>query len=411
MEPAETHCSQQVAVNDSSKDFSGEVTTSLLSGMKSGESDIEANRTVEGARPLSTKTGQVQGNVLMSSAPLKIPADSCSKSRCACIKKVVLASVVILGLVACLLLLPRTDKEPTKVVSEIEELDVTLDHEKTIERTGGLVGGNAATGPSWTQGDMEPPQGEKDMGGWTAAVYTEEQQTRLGVTETGEKVTEVEVEASEMVVGRQGGLGPAWTHGEMEAPEGEKDMGGWTAAVYTEEQQTRLGVTEMGEKVTEVEVEAAESSDETGARTSEEVEGEEVKGEEVEAEICADSPMQHCRMMCREVVMCPLNYCKMRQGHCCDFQCQPITPSEDENEVSTVMTQEIEEVEEQQTQEHGSQEEGLDESEASSYEPVATQRPMYCMSMAIRRCQDGSVTHPNPALNCRHDPCPEDAAP
>eukprot|EP00239_Pterosperma_sp_CCMP1384_P008171 CAMPEP_0197845036 /NCGR_PEP_ID=MMETSP1438-20131217/1990_1 /TAXON_ID=1461541 /ORGANISM="Pterosperma sp., Strain CCMP1384" /LENGTH=350 /DNA_ID=CAMNT_0043456121 /DNA_START=206 /DNA_END=1258 /DNA_ORIENTATION=- len=350
MEPAETHCSQQVAVNDSSKDFSGEVTTSLLSGMKSGESDIEANRTVEGARPLSTKTGQVQGNVLMSSAPLKIPADSCSKSRCACIKKVVLASVVILGLVACLLLLPRTDKEPTKVVSEIEELDVTLDHEKTIERTGGLVGGNAATGPSWTQGDMEPPQGEKDMGGWTAAVYTEEQQTRLGVTETGEKVTEVEVEASE-------------------------------------------------------------SSDETGARTSEEVEGEEVKGEEVEAEICADSPMQHCRMMCREVVMCPLNYCKMRQGHCCDFQCQPITPSEDENEVSTVMTQEIEEVEEQQTQEHGSQEEGLDESEASSYEPVATQRPMYCMSMAIRRCQDGSVTHPNPALNCRHDPCPEDAAP
>lgn len=27
---------------------------------------------------------------------------------------------------------------------------------------------------------------------------------------------------------------------------GEKDMGGWIAAVFTEEQQTRLGVDEMG---------------------------------------------------------------------------------------------------------------------------------------------------------------------
>jgi hypothetical protein len=32
-----------------------------------------------------------------------------------------------------------------------------------------------------------PVQGTKDMGGWTAAVYTEEQQTRLGVDELGHK--------------------------------------------------------------------------------------------------------------------------------------------------------------------------------------------------------------------------------
>ena len=35
----------------------------------------------------------------------------------------------------------------------------------------------------------------------------------------------------------------------MERPEGEKNMGTWTAAVYTEEQQRRLGVNEMGEPV------------------------------------------------------------------------------------------------------------------------------------------------------------------
>lgn len=46
--------------------------------------------------------------------------------------------------------------------------------------------------------------------------------------------------------GMYGATGPAWTRGEMEAPAGEKDMGGWVAAVYTAEQQARLGVEEDG---------------------------------------------------------------------------------------------------------------------------------------------------------------------
>ena len=43
-----------------------------------------------------------------------------------------------------------------------------------------------------------------------------------------------------------GATGPAWTRGAMEAPAGEKDMGGWVQAVYTSEQQRRLGVNEDG---------------------------------------------------------------------------------------------------------------------------------------------------------------------
>ena len=49
-------------------------------------------------------------------------------------------------------------------------------------------------------------------------------------------------------VGGTGGLGPAWTRGDIEAPAGEKDMGTWTAAVYTPEQQERLNVDEQGKK-------------------------------------------------------------------------------------------------------------------------------------------------------------------
>merc|ERR1712216_664845 len=44
-------------------------------------------------------------------------------------------------------------------------------------------------------------------------------------------------------------VGPAWTRGEIEAPKGEKNMGTWTAAVYTAEQQARLGVDEAGKQV------------------------------------------------------------------------------------------------------------------------------------------------------------------
>ena len=39
-----------------------------------------------------------------------------------------------------------------------------------------------------------------------------------------------------------GAVGPAWTRGEAEAPAGQRDMGGWQAAVYDAEQQQRLGV-------------------------------------------------------------------------------------------------------------------------------------------------------------------------
>merc|ERR1719171_2544679 len=53
------------------------------------------------------------------------------------------------------------------------------------------------------------------------------------------------VEGNKMV-GGVGGIGPAWTRGEAEKPAGEKSMGSWTAAIYTEEQQKRLGVDEMG---------------------------------------------------------------------------------------------------------------------------------------------------------------------
>ena len=39
--------------------------------------------------------------------------------------------------------------------------------------------------PAWILNGLEPPAGERDMGGWTAAYFTEEQQAHLQVDEEG----------------------------------------------------------------------------------------------------------------------------------------------------------------------------------------------------------------------------------
>mmetsp|Transcript_99714 Transcript_99714/g.175715 ORF Transcript_99714/g.175715 Transcript_99714/m.175715 type:complete len:141 (-) Transcript_99714:73-495(-) len=62
--------------------------------------------------------------------------------------------------------------------------------------------------------------------------------------------------------------GPAWTRGEIEAPAGTRDMGGWIMAVYTPEQQKRLQVDEKGQpqrNSTESEVPAGRADNTTAA--------------------------------------------------------------------------------------------------------------------------------------------------
>ena len=57
-----------------------------------------------------------------------------------------------------------------------------------------MVGGARGIGPAWTRGEIERPAGERDMGSWTMAIYTPEQQRRLGVNEAGEPAPEPEPE-------------------------------------------------------------------------------------------------------------------------------------------------------------------------------------------------------------------------
>ena len=100
--------------------------------------------------------------------------------------------------------------------------------------------------PPWLTGRMEAPAGTKNMGTWTASVFTPEQQERLNVTEDGRPRPHPAAVPPMHMRGGLRGIGPAWTRGEIEAPAGEQDMGGWIAAVYTAEQQERLGVDKEG---------------------------------------------------------------------------------------------------------------------------------------------------------------------
>lgn len=48
---------------------------------------------------------------------------------------------------------------------------------------------------------------------------------------------------------RSDGLGPPWLNGDMPKPAGEKNMGSWTAVVFTAEQQAELHCNEWGEYI------------------------------------------------------------------------------------------------------------------------------------------------------------------
>lgn len=84
-------------------------------------------------------------------------------------------------------------RECRAVVSHTREaLDDRSEH-KDVERSSKKIPQDPKTDdlkgeatPGYLLGDVEAPKGVKDMGGWTARVYTEEQQQRLLIDEFGE---------------------------------------------------------------------------------------------------------------------------------------------------------------------------------------------------------------------------------
>jgi len=128
----------------------------------------------------------------------------------------------------------RDDNKPSMFGADGHGLGPQWTRENTFGGDGhdqqahGLLGANGhGLGPKWTRKTNEPILGANGHGLgpiWTRGGI------RLGSAGHGE--------------------GPKWTYDRtMENPEGEKDMGDYTMKVYTPEQQDRLGVTELGEKL------------------------------------------------------------------------------------------------------------------------------------------------------------------
>jgi len=71
-----------------------------------------------------------------------------------------------------------------------EPVEAPKQHEPKVEAPKDMqpkeVGGEMTEDtPEWITGDIEAPKGEKDMGGWTMRAYTKEQQERLNIDEEG----------------------------------------------------------------------------------------------------------------------------------------------------------------------------------------------------------------------------------
>jgi len=69
--------------------------------------------------------------------------------------------------------------------------------------------------------------------------------TRAAMKEDVEKPTDVENPPTDQEE-EMSEATPAWITGDIEKPQGEKDMGGWVMRTYTPEQQERLHVDELG---------------------------------------------------------------------------------------------------------------------------------------------------------------------
>jgi len=77
---------------------------------------------------------------------------------------------------------------PSPTVPQIGEAPPATTSENVQASTWAYTHGVQALPPTWLSQGAEAPAALKDMGGWTARVYTAEQQARLGVDEEGTKV-------------------------------------------------------------------------------------------------------------------------------------------------------------------------------------------------------------------------------
>jgi len=112
----------------------------------------------------------------------------------------------------------------------------------------------AALPPWWVLMNVKPAGEEKDMGGWTSATFSKQQQEMYGVDEKGEVVDQIIFYAafpslSKKMDRNQAHVGvmPPWWLVDGVKPAGEpRDMGTWTAVTFSEEQQDRFGVDQDG---------------------------------------------------------------------------------------------------------------------------------------------------------------------
>lgn len=102
--------------------------------------------------------------------------------------------------------------------------------------------------PWWIRHHVTPLGKQKDMGTWKAITFSVEQQSQFGIDELGVIMdrTKYETAISALNVGGVMVLPPWWILYHV-APEGPtKDMGSWTAATFSQEQQQQFGVDEQG---------------------------------------------------------------------------------------------------------------------------------------------------------------------
>lgn len=118
-------------------------------------------------------------------------------------------------------------------------------------------------GPPWWIRHHVTPEATKDMGSWRAQSFSEKQQQQFGIDEIGDILDQKQFDAAISALQSQKLLGavqvlPPWWILEGVEPNGpKKDMGGWMASSFSEEQQQQYGIDEQGRVLDQAKFDAA----------------------------------------------------------------------------------------------------------------------------------------------------------
>lgn len=130
----------------------------------------------------------------------------------------------------------------------VQEFGSVVDREKFNKAIAALPNskGLRVLPPWWILHNVKPLGTKQDMGGWEAITFSHDQREQFGIDKFGVILNKTKFTAAMAKLTEQGRgfqrIAPWWIQDHVVPMGPEKDMGGWNASTFSEDQQKEFGV-------------------------------------------------------------------------------------------------------------------------------------------------------------------------